>query len=428
MRTRHPCGLYLLALVQTCERFAFFATLPLFVLYLQQRCGLSSDGALLLFGSLQAASYLSGLPGGYAADQFLGHRLATGLGGVLLTLGYAALALDIPSLLWPALGLLVVGHGFFKTSLHALAGSIYADGDPMRDRGFLLMHIFFNAGSAIGPLVAEWARARWGWAAIFQVATLAMLGSMTSFALGAWAISSSLRAQNKAGAAVLSAAAQRERSRACWLVCAIGVVFWLLTMQSGTSLALFAAENTQLAIRVLGRALPVAPGYFMALHSLLVLVIAPPLGWLMAYLGRRNQEPSLPGKLAWGLVAAAAAFAVMGLAGLQGGDSGRVSAEWLGSCYVLLTIAEVLLSPMSLALITRLSPPSRMSQMIGLWFTSTAVGSWLAGAVGLLWHRWPHHRYFVLLALLALGAAALLLTQLGRLERLLTAERATQAP
>lgn len=428
MRTRHPRGLYLLALVQTCERFAFFATLPLFVLYLQQRSGLSSDGALLLFGSLQAASYLSGLPGGYAADRFVGHRLATGLGGVLLTLGYGALALDSPSLLWLALGLMVVGHGFFKTSLHALAGSIYTDGDPMRERGFLVMHIFFNAGAAIGPLVAEWARARWGWAAIFWVATLAMLGSTTIFALGAWAISSSLRAQSKVGAAVLSAAALRERSRACWLVCAVGVVFWLLTMQSGTSLALFAAENTQLAIRALGRALPIAPGHFMSLHSLLVLVIAPLLGWLMAYLGRRHQEPSLPGKLAWGLVASCAAFVVMGLAGLQGGDTGRVSVGWLASCYVLLTIAEVLLSPMGLALITQLSPPARTSQMIGLWFAATAVGSWLAGAVGLLWNRWPHHRYFVLLALLALGAAALLLSQLGRIERLLAAERAAQAP
>lgn len=428
MRTRHPRGLYLLALVQTCERFAFFATLPLFVLYLQQRCGLSTDGAVLLFGSLQAASYLSGLPGGYAADRFLGHRLATCLGGVLLTLGYGALALDIPSLLWPALGLMVVGHGYFKTSLHALAGSIYAEGDPMRERGFLLMHVFFNAGSAVGPLVAEWARARWGWAAIFQVATLAMLGSMTSFALGAWAISLSLRAQNQAGGAVLSAATLRERSRACWLVCAVGTVFWLLAMQSGTSLALFAAENTQLAIRALGQRLTLAPGHFMSLHALLVLLLAPPLGWVMACLGRRNQEPSTPGKLAWGLVVSSAAFAVMGLAGLQGGDTGRVSAWWLANCYVLLTVGEVLLSPMSLALITRLSPPSRTSQMVGLWFAASAVGSWLAGAAGLLWSRWPHHRYFVLLALLALCAAALLLSRLGRIERLLTADRATQNP
>lgn len=76
---------------------------------------------------------------------------------------------------------------------------------------------------------------------------------------------------------------------------------------------------------------------------------------------------------------------------------------------------------------TRLAPPQKTSRMVALWFASTAVGNVLTGALGLLWTRWPHHRYFVLVAVLALGAAALLLAWLKSIERLLTAEQPPEA-
>jgi POT family proton-dependent oligopeptide transporter len=172
---RHPRVLYLLGLVQLWERFAVFAALPLFVLYLEQHRGLSADQALLLFGGLQALSYSSGLPGGMLADRWLGARRATLWGTALLLLGYAALSREHPAMLWGGLGLLVAGHGLVKPGLNALAGSLYATGDPRRERGFLRLHVLFNGGTVLAPVVAEWARARGGWSAVFLVATAAVL-------------------------------------------------------------------------------------------------------------------------------------------------------------------------------------------------------------------------------------------------------------
>lgn len=422
---RHPRALYLLALVQFWERFACFATLPFLVLYLEQQ-GMSAERALLFFGLFQALSYLSGLPGGAIGDRWLGVRRATFAGTLLLALGYATLTRAQPVMLGLGFALLVAGFGLFKPGLYALVGGLYTEDDPQRERGFLVLHVILNIGAAAAPTLAEWARARWGWGVIFKVATLGMCASVASFLLAAPAMRSIRRASHTRPLTEREpCSAQRERIRACWLIGAVSAVLWLAGAQASTALTLFAAQNTDLHLRIAGRSLTIAPGHFMSLHAFLVLVLAPPLGWLLGRLERRGQNVSTPGKMVWGFVMSSAAFVVMLLAGLHGGDIARVGLSWLSACYVLLTLGELLLAPMGLALITRLAPPERASRMVSLWFAAMAVGNGLAGVMGILWTRLPHHRYFALLALLTLGAAAVLLSRLQRLDRLLRTDRRT---
>lgn len=90
-RTVHACNfpsaLTLLCAVQGCERFAFTAILPLFVLYLHHRHGFTEPTALLIIGLFTALSYASGLPGGMLTDRRLGPRSGLLIGSVLLMLG-----------------------------------------------------------------------------------------------------------------------------------------------------------------------------------------------------------------------------------------------------------------------------------------------------------------------------------------------------
>ena len=113
--------------------------------------------------------------------------------------------------------------------------------------------------------------------------------------------------------------------------------------------------------------------------------------------------------LLWGYVATAAAFAWMAAASLQGGDTGRVSSAWLIGCYLLLSLAEILLAPLGMSLVTRFAPRDKAARAVGLWFASSAVGNGLAALLALGWDRWPHHRYFAALALVSLAAAAALM-------------------
>jgi MFS family permease len=130
----------------------------------------------------------------------------------------------------------------------------------------------------------------------------------------------------------------------------------------------------------------------------------------------------------WGYVATAGAFALMALAGLRGGDLGRVSGVWLVGCYLLLSLAEVLLAPLGMSLLTQLAPKHKAAQAVGLWFAGSAIGNGLAGALGLCWDRWPHHRYFAALAAVSLAAAVPLLLRRRHLDWLtaLTVSAASQ--
>ena len=130
---------------------------------------------------------------------------------------------------------------------------------------------------------------------------------------------------------------------------------------------------------LLGRSLPIGPGHFAALHGLLVLALLP---IALALHGRKVRRGSSSGELmAWGYVATAAAFAVMALAGLAGGDHGRVGAAWLVVCYVFLSLAEVLLAPLGVSLATRLAPPGKTAWAVSLWFAGSAQ-PWPGGASG----------------------------------------------
>ena len=423
MSTRPRCALFLLCVVQSSERFAFFAMLPLFVLYLHHRHGFSEPTAMLLFGVFYALSYVGGLPAGIVTDRKLGPLVALLIGCALLTLGYGALALDASPLFWPALALMVIGHSFFKPSMGTLFGALFQSADIRRERGFFLQHLAVNIAAMAGPLCGEWSRAGDRWDRLFFWSAVATCVGTATLTVGARLLP--LQSQRPVDAASVTGSPQTDPARwsVVWWLCGLSVVFWLTAQQSGSSLVAFAESHTERSIVAFGRTVQIGPGHFGALHGLQVLLLLPLLLGGMSWLRRHKAEPSTLAKMTWGYVATAAAFVVLVFAGLHGDDTQRVSPIWLSGAYVLLSVAELLLSPLGMALITRIAPPKRTSQAVGLWFAAAAVGNASAGAIGLLWGHWPNHRYFALLALASLGAAVALCIRLSPLERLINASR-----
>ena len=137
---------------------------------------------------------------------------------------------------------------------------------------------------------------------------------------------------------------------------------------------------------------------FQQFNPCYVVALTPVSVALFSWLNRKGKEPTSPRKIGLGMLVAAIAFCIMigGSLGLlapmdqaqaieQGADPARVSANLLISTYLVLTFAELLLSPIGISFVTKVAPPKYAGLMMGLWFAATAVGNQLVMIPGLLW-------------------------------------------
>ncbi|MBO5687632.1 MAG: MFS transporter, partial [Alistipes sp.] len=127
-----------------------------------------------------------------------------------------------------------------------------------------------------------------------------------------------------------------------------------------------------------------------------------------------------------GMVIAAVGFAVMAVASMglltpneqaAAGDAGTfVSANWLISTYLVLTFAELLLSPMGISFVSKVAPPKLKGMMMGGWFVATAIGNMLVAVGGLLWGGLPLWIVWSVFIVLCLVSAAFMFAMMKRLE------------
>ena len=132
------------------------------------------------------------------------------------------------------------------------------------------------------------------------------------------------------------------------------------------------------------------------------------LVWVWGRLRASQAEPSTPVKILIGMVFTTATFAVMGAAGLAGGDTGRVSPTWLVSAYALISIGEICLSPMGLSLVSKVAPPRRRGLLMGGWFVATSMGGYFSGSLGVYWGSMAHSSFFFMVAGVVAAAAVIL--------------------
>ncbi|MCR4395995.1 MAG: hypothetical protein NUW07_04575 [Candidatus Saccharicenans sp.] len=94
-----------------------------------------------------------------------------------------------------------------------------------------------------------------------------------------------------------------------------------------------------------------------------------------------------------------------------------MSPLWLISTYFVVTIAEILISPMGLSYVSKVAPATISGLMMGGWYLAISFGSYGAGLLGKFYSQLAHHQFFLLLAALLALAALLVGLAIRRLER-----------
>ena len=137
------------------------------------------------------------------------------------------------------------------------------------------------------------------------------------------------------------------------------------------------------------------PQEFQQFIPFYVVALTPVSVAIFSALARKGKEPSAPRKIGLGMIIAAGGFLILtlGSVGLMspaevkaaGASDAFVSQNWLISTYLVLTFAELLLSPMGISFVSKVAPPKFKGMMMGCWFAATAVGNYATSLIGYLW-------------------------------------------
>ena len=167
--------------------------------------------------------------------------------------------------------------------------------------------------------------------------------------------------------------------------------------------------------------------YFQTFNPFYVVALTPVSMVVFGYLATKGKEPSAPRKIAYGMLIAAVGFLVMVYGSMSlltpdaqkvAGDSAVfVSPNVLISTYLVLTFAELFLSPMGISFVSKVAPPKLKGLMMGGWFVATALGNKLTEVGTELWGGLPLTALWGIFAGLCILSALFMFIMMKRLEK-----------
>ena len=184
---KHPKGLYVLFFTEMWERFGYYLMVGILLLFLTNSTGKGLPRAFGadVVGTFIALVYLTPFIGGLLADRYLGYIKSIFIGGSLMAAGYLTIALPGQYTAYIAMGLIIIGNGFFKPNISTLLGNMYnrKDLQPLKDNAFNIFYMGINIGAFFCNFVAAILRNRIGWQAAFSAAGIGLIIGLIALAI-----------------------------------------------------------------------------------------------------------------------------------------------------------------------------------------------------------------------------------------------------
>ena len=430
-------------LIEMWERFGFYGMQVLMVTFMMKKLGFVDTKANLVWGAAAALIYATPAIGGWVGDKLIGTRRTMVMGAAILALGYAMLWVpsDNAYMTYVALGVIVVGNGFFKPNAGNLVRKIYEGDETRIDSAFTIYYMAVNIGSMISMTATPWIRdviaAKYGdsmgWHTAFGVCSIGLVLGLINYVLMSRTLAhigsptDNRPVDLKRLAAVLlvglatvfiSAFILQSETVAKWCVYAAGVVilgifvhlirssqpseragltaalvltvqtifFFIFYAQMATSLNLFAQRNVNLSFNLFGMHLfNWIPEQYQNLNAIWIVVLSPVLVFIYNSLGRLGKDPSVAVKFAWGFAAVALGFFMYGV-GARSAVNGQVSSWIMVWGYGLYSLGELLVSGLGLAMIARYVPERMGGFMMGAYFVAVGISQYLGSVVANIAH------------------------------------------
>lgn len=412
-KQKHPIGLWLANISIALQSYSGYAVSSVLVLFLtadisQNGLGLTVTKAASIIGLYQGINYMGSLIGGYITDKWLGIQKSLAIGAFITACGYLVLFFAKPNVLnvWAGLIVLIIAGAFFKGQISSLVGALYSKNELSRkDAAYSIFYMFTNIGSFFGPIVAGFISDKWfatvnaegeiaayGYKYIFLMVAIVMfivcaliivlspkwLGEIGKYPASKQAAKDARSGKGNTGGQLTKT--EKNRIKAMVIMFLFVVLFWAAWYQTSTSFSLLA--NTMVNRKLGGFTVPVP--WLTSFNGILCVVLSPVLGSLWLKLANSKKgDLSIPSKMGLGMIITGGAFItlILGIATLGGVTDGskKMNLLFVLLAYFLLTVGELCLSPIGMAMFNKLAPAKYSSLAMGAWYLSFFFANLISG-------------------------------------------------
>ncbi len=428
VKDKRPFGFYVCCVAFMFERMAYYSAKYLVFVFVAATLvtgglGLTKVEAALIQSNLVAFTYLAPVVGGYLSDRYIGARYCIPVGLVLMAGGYivGGSATNVAAM-YIMVALVAIGTGLFKGNVSAINGSLFKD-ESQLDSAFSVQYSFVNVGAfigttAVGILIATtFAHGGvQGFRPAFKLCGIICVIDALWFLFGMKFLGDAGKKPFKAGKHVEEKAAtevkpltrvEKRKVFAIVLVSIFSIVFWLFWYL--TYLAVYDYGGQFVNMTVGGFAVPLS--WFDSLNSFVCIAMGPVLAILWFKLSKRPKgDISLFKKLALGLSFLGMSFLMLVGAELSRGTgaTSKASIIWIIAFGVLLSMGEMLFSPLGNSFVTKYAPNKMYSVLMGVWIFATFIAGKSYGYLYAIASKFPIMQAYVAIPIILFVCAVLL--------------------
>lgn len=429
MSSTHPRGIPFIIVNEVAERFSYYGMKSILVVFMTTMlldsagtsAPMSKEDATFWYHIFGMGNYFVPIFGAVIADTVWGKYRTIILLSLVYCAGHVALAFnDTRAGLLLGLSLIAMGSGGIKPCVSAHLGDQYRNHSSGRlSEGFSLFYLAINSGAFVATLLMPWLLGRYGPRVAFGVPGIFMALATVVFWLGRGRYCALPPTPWRRYRSEVLNPVNVKRLKGLALLFLLLSTFWALFDQTGSSWVFQAERMDRTVYLPLGLSFTIIPSQVQAFNPVLILLLTPLCTWGLYPLLARRVRVSTERKLIVGLLLAGASFALVSYAQACIVAGETVSIGWQLLAYLLLTMAEVMVSITSLEVAYTRAPQVTTSLTTSFFLLSIALGNGVTALVTKLLSLigWGPEAvmYFVSFALLPVGSALLIWLSFRRL-------------
>ena len=405
-KKKKPFGFYVCALGFTFERIAFYTAKYLLAIWIVTEVasgglGLPDEKGVAMSAAFVAWTYITPIFGGYIADHWISPRICVPVGMILMGLGYLCTwKADSMGLVWAMIVLVSIGTGLFKGNLSGINGLLFHNSDEL-DEAFSIQYSFVNVGSFIGTtFIAMLATTglfgiKTSFNTVFLICAIFMFIDAAWFILNGKALGDAGKEPFKADQREFETVAKKDdaagdkltsgdakRIGAIVLVTLFSAIFWMVWyMAYMPAYYRFGwgdgSSYMNLANWYIG-SFQVPTSWFDSMNALVCIALGPVLAAVWARMAKRPQgDISMFKKTALGIILVGVSYIVMVVADKIAMANGQCSFLWLALVSMLMSLGEMIFSPLGNSFISKLAPAKVLGLLLGFWPIAVFIAQYI---------------------------------------------------